>query len=79
MNRPKIRIKIDKHGNAVITEGMNSFLAKVIAAKGKIKVNTPRFRGELKIVSKLPEEKPKAKKPAAKKPASKKNKPKKKK
>lgn len=61
MNRPKIIIKADKHGNAIVTGDVDSFLAKVIIAKGKIKVNTPGYKGELKIVSKLPEEKLKAK------------------
>ena len=67
MNRPKITIRADNNGNAVITEGMDSFLGKVIAGKGKIKVNMAQFRGELKIVSKLPEEKPVVKKTAPKK------------
>ena len=67
MNRPKITIRADNNGNAVITEGMDSFLGKVIAGKGKIKVNMPQFRGELKIVSKLPEVKPVVKKTAPKK------------
>jgi len=48
-DRPKITIKVDKKGNAKITSGMNSFLGKVIAAKGKIKINHPFFRKELKI------------------------------
>ena len=57
MERPKIRIKTDKQGNAVILEGQDTFVGKLIASKGSIKINTLLVKSELKIVSKLPKEK----------------------
>jgi len=45
----KIKLTVDKEGNAVITEGKDTLIGKLLASKGKIKINSPRLKQELKI------------------------------
>ena len=72
MGRPQIRLKTDKQGNAVILEGQDTFVGKLIASKGSIKINTPLVKSELKIVSKLPKEQKVTAQPKKKKASKKK-------
>ena len=54
-----VKLKVDKDGNAEITEGADSFIGKMIAgAKGKIKLRSPLIKEkQLKVVKKLPKPK----------------------
>ena len=45
----KVTLNVDKDGSAVITEGKNTLVGKLLATKGKIKINSPRLRRELNI------------------------------
>ena len=45
----KVTLNIDKDGSAVITEGKNTLIGKLLASKGKVKINTPRVKRELNI------------------------------
>ena len=44
----KVKLEV-KDGNAVIVEGKDTFVGKLLAAKGKIKINSPRVHQELNI------------------------------
>jgi len=44
----KVTINIKK-GKATIVEGKDTFVGKLLAAKGKIKINSPRVHQELNI------------------------------
>jgi len=45
----KVTLKVDKDGSAVITEGKNTLVGKLLAQKGKIKINSPLVKKELNI------------------------------
>lgn len=62
----KVILNVDKDGNAEIKEGKDSLVGKILASKGKVRINHPRVRQEVEIVEKLPEKKP-AKKTTRKK------------
>ncbi len=47
----KVVINIKK-GKATITEGEDTFIGKLIAGGGKLKLNTPRSKGEFEITKK---------------------------
>lgn len=50
--RDKVKLKVNK-GKAVIEEGGDTLLGKLLAGhKGKIKINTPLYKGEMEIVKK---------------------------
>ena len=50
--RPTVKLKVSK-GKATIEEGGDNVLGRLLAGhKGKIKINTPLFKGELEIVKK---------------------------
>jgi len=44
----KVKLEV-KDGQAVITEGKDSLIGKLLASKGKIKINSPRMKRELNI------------------------------
>ena len=50
----KLRVSGDK---AVIEEGQDTLVGKLLAAGGKLKVNNPRARRTLTLVDELPEKK----------------------
>jgi len=43
----KVKLNIKKDGSAVIEEGKDSFIGKLIAAKGKVKINTPTVKRDV--------------------------------
>ena len=45
----RVKLRVDKDGSAVIEEGKNTLVGKLLASKGKIKINSPRYKQELKI------------------------------
>jgi len=45
----KVTLNVGKDGNAVVTEGQNTLIGKLLAAKGKVRINTPRVKRELNI------------------------------
>lgn len=60
--RDKVKLKINK-GKATIEEGGDTILGRLLAGhKGKIKVDTPLYKGEMEITKK-----PKRRKATAKK------------
>ena len=44
----KVKLEV-KDGVAVITEGKNTLVGKLLATKGKIKINTPMVKREINI------------------------------
>ncbi len=45
----KVILNVEKDGKAVITGGKNSLLGKLLAAKGKIKINSTFLKQEFEI------------------------------
>ena len=45
----KITLKVEKDGSTVITEGKDTLVGKLLASKGKIRINSPRVKQEIKI------------------------------
>lgn len=48
----KVRIQLDKDGQATITEGENTFIGKLLASKGKLKIRNPLFKKDVEIKTK---------------------------
>ena len=45
----KVTLKVDKDGSAVITEGKDTLVGKLLASKRKIRIKSPRMKRELNI------------------------------
>jgi len=45
----KVKLNVNKDGTAEITEGKETLVGKLLASKGKIKINSPRLKRELNI------------------------------
>ena len=45
----KVILNVNKDGSATVTDGKDTLVGKLLASKGKIKINTPRFKRELNI------------------------------
>ena len=45
----KVILNVDKGGNAVVTGGKNTLVGKLLASKGKVKINSPLLKREFTI------------------------------